>query len=454
MALACLGLSHHTAPAEVRERHAFPPSRMGEALVALCDYEAVGEAAMLSTCGRLEIYAELDDPELGIAQLKQFLTGFGHGNIGYDIEPYLYTLFDDAAIDHLLRVATGLDSMLIGEAEILGQVREAYLQAQRAHSLGNSLHRLFREALNAGSAARSQTAIGGKSVSIATAAIAMAKEHVGSLRGKTTLLVGAGKMGETAARRLKLEGARDVIVVNRTHERARELVMRLGVGHAVPLTALETVLVDADVVISSTGASHFVLTPEIVTRAMTARGGRPMFIIDIAVPRDVDPAIGRIPGVRIADIDQLAATVDVTLERRREAIPLVEAIVDEHLTRYHQWADARDVLPVIASLSKKADTIREAEIGRVFARCPSLSERDRVLIKGMSLTIVSKLLHSAMARIREKALGDHVAALEHARVLRELFELGDPMSAASEAVDAVEAALAHAQPAEHFAHLD
>jgi glutamyl-tRNA reductase len=417
---------------------------MGEALVALCDYEAVGEAAMLSTCGRLEIYAELADPDVGIAQLKQFLTGFGHGNIGYDIEPYLYTLFGDDAIDHLLRVATGLDSMLIGEAEILGQVREAYLQAQRAHSLGTSLHRLFREALNAGSAARSQTTIGGKSVSVATAAIAMAKEHVGSLRGKTTLLVGAGKMSETAARRLKLEGARDLIVVNRTHERARELVMRLGVGHAVPLADLAAVLPHADVVITSTGAEHFVLTPDLVSQAMAARRQRPMFLIDIAVPRNVDPEASRIPGVRVADIDQLAATVDVTLERRREAIPLVEAIVDEHLTRYHQWADARAVLPVIASLSKKAETIREAEIDRVFARCPSLTERDRVLIKGMSLTIVSKLLHSAMSRIREKALGDHVEALAHARVLRELFELGEiPTLAVDEA-----------QPAEQFAGRD
>ena len=252
-------------------------------------------------------------------------------------------------------------------------------------------------------------------------------------------------MSETAARRLKLEGARDLIVVNRTHERARELVMRLGVGQAVPLSALPSVLHHADVVIASTGADHFVLTPDLVAQAMTERSERPMFLIDIAVPRDVDPETGRIPGVRVADIDQLAATVDVTLERRREAIPLVEAIVDEHLTRYHQWADARAVLPVIASLSKKAETIREAEIDRVFARCPGLTDRDRVLIKGMSLTIVSKLLHSAMSRIREKALGDHVEALAHARVLRELFELGEiPTLAGDDAAN-------DAQSAEHFA---
>jgi len=425
MALACLGLSHHTAPAEVRERHAFPPSRMAEALVALCDYEAVGEAAMLSTCGRLEIYAELEDPELGILQLKQFLSGFGHASLGYDIEPYLYTLFAEEAGEHLLRVATGLDSMLIGEAEILGQVKNAYLQAQRARSLGTALHRLFREAINAGRAARSQTAIGDNSVSVATAAIAMAKEHVGTLRGKTIVLVGAGKMGEVAARRLKLEGADDVIVVNRSYDRARDLVRRLGVGRAAALGAIHDVLAGADVVITSTGAPHFMLTPEQLEGTMAQRPERPLFLIDIAVPRDVDPEAGRIPGVRVADIDQLAATVDVTLERRRQAIPLVEEIIAEHLMRYRQWYDSRAVFPIIASLSRKAETIRKGEVERIFARCPGLNERDQMLITGMSLTIVSKLLHSAITRIREKAAHDRAEALFHARLVGEMFGLDE-----------------------------
>jgi glutamyl-tRNA reductase len=423
MALACLGLSHHTAPAEVRERHAFAPSRMAEALVALCDYEAVGEAAMLSTCGRLEIYAELEDPELGILQLKQFLTGFGHAGLGYDIEPYLYTLFGDAAGEHLLRVATGLDSMLIGEAEILGQVKNAYLQAQRARSLGSSLHRLFREAIKAGRAARSQTTIGDDSVSIATAAIAMAKEHVGSLREKTIVLVGAGRMGEVAARRLKLEGANDVIVLNRSYDRARALVRRLGIGRAAALTAMNDVLAAADVVVTSTGAPHFMLTPEHIEHTMSARTNRPLFLIDIAVPRDVDPDVAQIPGVRIADIDQLAATVDLTLERRREAIPFVEEIITEHLARYRQWYDSRPVFPIIASLSRKAETIREGEVERIFARCPGLNDRDRMLITGMSLTIVSKLLHSAITHIREKAAQDQAEALFHARLVGEMFGL-------------------------------
>ena len=255
MSLVCLGLSHHTAPAEVRERHAFPEPRMSEALVALRDYEAVREAAMLSTCGRIEIYADVSDAEVGVDQLKQFLYSFRHGDVAYDIEPYLYTLYDADAATHVLRVATGLDSMLIGEAEILGQVKAAYDRAQRAGSLGSSLHRLFREALNAGKEARSRTTIGGESVSVATAAVATAKAWLGTLRGKTVALIGTGKMGKTTAHRLKLEGAGPIVVVNRTHERALEMVERLGDGWAVEFALIADALRAADVVITSTGSS-------------------------------------------------------------------------------------------------------------------------------------------------------------------------------------------------------
>ncbi len=423
MPLVCLGLSHHSAPAEVRERHAFPASRMGEALVALRDYGEVREAAMLSTCGRLEIYAELDNDDAGIGQLKEFLINFRHGAIAYDIEPYLYTLLGAEASEHLLRVATGLDSMLIGEAEILGQIKDAYHQAQRARSLGKTLHRLFREAINAGKAARSQTAIGDESVSVATAAIAAAKEHVGSLVGKTIVLIGAGKMGQTAAKRIKAEGAGSLLVVNRTHDRARDLVERLGTGEALELPALVHALEMADVVITSTGASHFVLTPENVGAAMLSRIDRPLCLIDIAVPRDVDPDVAHIPGVHVTDIDRLSRTIDVTLEHRRQAIPMVEEIIREHQFSFDQWYQCRAALPVIAMLSQKAESIRVSQAERLFGRCPGLSDRDRMLITGMSLTIVSQLLHSAISSIRCKFAGDHAEALAQARLIDELFEL-------------------------------
>ena len=432
MPLVCLGMSHHGAPADVRERHAFPAARMSEALIALLDYDTVHEAAMLSTCNRLEIYANIDNVDRGLGQLKEFLGNFRHGGLPYDIEPYLYSLLETEAVEHLMRVATGLDSMLIGEAEILGQVKEAYQQAQNARSLGKNLHRLFREALNAGKSARSSTEIGNESVSIATAAITMAKQHVGALRGKDVVLVGAGKMGRTAAKRLKIEGAGSLRVVNRTHERAKELVEHLGIGEALTLPALLGALRDADIVITSTGASHFVLTTDLIADAMKDRAQRPLFLIDLAVPRDVDPLVALIPGVLVADIDKLSETVDSTLEHRQQAIPLVEDIIHAHVVQFEQWYRSRVTAPVVASLARKAEALRQAELARFFARCPELDKRQRSLVTGLSLRIVSKLLHPAITAIRDCA-DDHVAeTVERARLIDEIFALSELSTLAEE----------------------
>ncbi|MGH7662392.1 MAG: glutamyl-tRNA reductase [Vulcanimicrobiaceae bacterium] len=423
MPLVCLGLSHRTAPVEVRERHSFGPDTLSETLTALRDYQAILEAAVLSTCGRIEIYAETDDFERGVEQLKRFLTSFRHGSVAYDMDSHMYTLLGRDAVEHLFRVATGLDSMLLGEAEILGQVKTAYVQAHRANSIGPSLHQLFREALSAGKTARSQTTIGNDSVSVATAAIAMAKQHVGDLQGKTVLVIGAGKMGTTAAKRLKAEGAR-LLLLNRSHKRAKGIVEALGAGEAAAMPKLGEALAQADVVITSTGASHFVVDPARVTEAMRLRPDRALFIVDIAVPRDVDPEVAHVPGVALVDIDALSAVVDETVENRRRAVPSVEEIIAEHTHRFVDWYRGRTTTPVIASLTQKADDIRQAELDRLFARCPELTERERMLITGMSMTIVSRLLHSAIVRIREKSTSDHTEALVHARIVDELFDLG------------------------------
>ncbi|MBV8068169.1 MAG: glutamyl-tRNA reductase [Candidatus Eremiobacteraeota bacterium] len=423
MPITCIGLSHHTAPVEVRERHAFPASRMAEALVALRDYEAVREAAMLQTCGRLEIYAELDDYERGVAQVKSFLANFRHGTTGYDIESYLYTRLGHEAVEHLFRVCTGLDSMLIGEAEILGQVKDAYVAASRAKSLGRTLHHLFREALAAGKTARAQTRIGGESVSMATAAVEAARARLGTLEGASILVVGAGKMGRTAVKRLRQEGARRVIVANRTIARSRGLVADAGFGEAVELPELVEALATADVVVASTGASSFVLDEERVRAAMARRPDRPLFIVDIAVPRDVDPAVTAIENVALVDIDGLKSVVNERLDLRREAIPQVEEIIAEYVQRFENWYRARVAVPVIARLTQKAEAIRAGELERLLARCPDLDERERMLVTGMTLTIVSKLLHSAILKIREKATSDRAEALSSARLLEDLFEL-------------------------------
>jgi glutamyl-tRNA reductase len=423
MPLVCVGLSHHTAPVEVRERHAFPASRMGEALIALRDYRVVREAAMLQTCGRLEIYAEVDDYETGIAEIKSFLTNFRHGSTGYDIESFLYTHLGQQAVEHLFRVSTGLDSMLIGEAEILGQVKDAYVQAQHAKSLGKNLHRLFHEALNAGKTARSQTGIARDSVSVATAAVEAAKTRLGTLAGKSVLVVGAGKMGRTAVRRLRDEGASHLIVTNRTMSRARELIAEAGFGEAVELPGLAEGLASADLVVASTGASHFIISVDRMREAMARRPDRPMFVVDIAVPRDADPAISEIPNVALVDIDGLKSVVEERLDARRAAIPDVEEIVDTFVERFGTWYRTRIAVPIISMLTQKAEAVRTAELEKLFARCPDLTEREQMLIAGATMTIVSKLLHSVILKIRQKATMDRAEALSHARVLDELFEL-------------------------------
>jgi len=420
--LVCLGLSHRTAPVAVRERHAFPPERMSEALVALRDYEAVIEAVMLSTCGRLEIYAELEDYETGVAQLKTFLANFRHGEV-LDLDSYLYTLLGTQAIEHLFRVCTGLDSMLIGEAEILGQVKDAYVHAQRAGSVGTGMHKLFREALHAGKAARTQTRIGEEFVSVASAAVDLAKQHLGKLTDKTVLVIGAGKMGRTAVKRLRAEGTKHLYITSRSMPGVREIIADVGAGQPLELTGLTQALSASDIVVTSTGASHFIVTAENVARAMHGRTHRPLFIVDIAVPRDVDPAVAHIDGVVLVDIDGLKNVVESNLETRREAIPLVEEIIAEYVVRFGQWYQSRIAVPVIASLTQRAEAIRLAEVERLFARCPALSERERMLITGMSLTVISKLLHNAVTKIRDKAVSDHAEALSHARMLDELFDL-------------------------------
>jgi glutamyl-tRNA reductase len=231
-------------------------------------------------------------------------------------------------------------------------------------------------------------------------------------------------MGSLAARRLRDEGASDIIVLNRSHHRAQDVASHLGpTARVAELPGLVNALKEADVVVTSTGASHFIITPGNVAEAMLSRPGRPLFIVDIAVPRDVDPEVVRIEGVGLVDVDGLKDVIDVTLDRRREAIPLVEEIIADHVDRFQQWYQSRVAVPVIASLTQKAEAIRETEIARLFGRCATLTERERTLITGMSLTIVSKLLHSAITRIRDKAVENRAEAITHARMLDELFEL-------------------------------
>ena len=369
MPLVCLGLSHQTAPVEVRERHAFPPSMMAEALIALRDYEAVREAAMLSTCGRLEIYAELEDYEAGVEQIKAFLHNFRHGDVGTTWTSYLYTLLGRAGDRTSLPRCDGprLDADRRSRDSRTSQRSRTFKPNRRTRSASRCTRSSAKRSTPARKRARS-TGIGGESVSVATAAIDLAKAHLGNLAGKTVLVVGAGKMGATAAKRLRLEGCTELLIANRSRVRARKVIDSLGTGTAIELPVLGDALRRADIVVTSTGAPHFLLDPASVAAAMRARPERPLFIVDIAVPRDVDPEVAGIPGVSIADIDALKGRGrSDPRDTVATAIPLVEEIIGEHVERYSRWYQARVAVPVVASLVQKAETIREAELERLFA---------------------------------------------------------------------------------------
>jgi len=393
MPIVVLGLSHKTAPPDVRNRHAFPAERVVEALGALRDYTAVEEAAVVSTCNRLEIYAEVSDFETGVEQIKNFLTTYRSMGIE-DFDKYLYTMLGAEAVEQLLRVATGIDSMLIGEAEILAQLKEAMVSAQTAHSIGPNLHRLFRLALEAGKRARSETGIGRDVVSLGSAAVELASRHC-DVRAASALVIGAGKMGGIVARHLAARGAADITIANRTPERARLLADAVG-ARVIDLAEIDGQLADVDLIISATGRGSYA-----VTAGMLLARERPLLIVDIAVPCDVEPAVANSPGVTLYELADLQDVIERTLEERRAEVPAVEAIVAESRRDYMRWYDQRAVVPMINRLREKAEAIRATEIERLFSRLPELDDATRDSIVAASISIINRLLHEPVTRLRE-----------------------------------------------------
>jgi glutamyl-tRNA reductase len=407
--LALVGISHHRAPVELRERVAV--DRAGAQAIARRLAEEAGEAVCLSTCNRTEVYvvgaAAQDSAEAALLALG-----------GEEVGPALYRLGDDAAALHLFRVAAGLDSMVPGEGEILGQVRSAY----EAGAPGPVLDRLFRQALHAGRKARTQTAIGESPASVSSAAAALAEQVFGELAGCRVVLVGAGKIGEAAARNLVARGAELAFVANRSPDRAERLAQRLG-GAVVPLDRAADELRSADVVVSSTGSPGIVLRREDVARALRGRKGRPLFLIDLAVPRDLDPAIAELDGCYLYDVDDLEAVVAETLAGRRREAERAERIVAEEAERFREWRASLDVVPAIASLRARAEEIRRAELRRAEARLGRLSEADRSIVESITAQIVNKLLHLPTVRMKQAAAA--ADGVLYAETVRHLFGLGE-----------------------------
>lgn len=407
--LVLVGISHHRAPVELRERVAL--DRAGAAELAGRLAGEGGEAVCLSTCNRTELYVVGEDGE---AASERALVALARE----EVAPALYRLRDAGAALHLFRVAAGLDSMVPGEGEILGQVRGAY----EAGSPGPVLDRLFRQALHAGRKARAQTAIGESPASVSSAAAALAEQVFGDLRGCRVLVVGAGATSEAAARNLVARGATLGAIANRSLDRARRLARKLG-GEALPLDQAEPQLATADVVVSSTGAAGLILDREQVARALRSRKGRPLFLIDLAVPRDLDPAIAELDGCYLYDVDDLEAVVTETLAGRRREAERAERIVAEEAERFRVWQASLEVVPAIASLRARAEEIRRAELRRAEARLERLTEAERSVVESITAQIVNKLLHLPTVRMKQAAAA--ADGVLYAEAVRHLFGLGE-----------------------------
>jgi glutamyl-tRNA reductase len=421
MRIHCIGLNHNTATLHLREQMAFNDQKASVSLARLgCGNLKIGslnEFVILSTCNRVEIYAV--GPVLDFPVLEQFLSDV-HGLDRESFTPHLYRLADEAAIQHLLEVAAGLDSLVVGEPQILGQVTQAYALARSQDLAGKVLSHLFESAIRAGKRARTETAIAQNPASIASVAVRLASQSVPDLASARVVLVGAGEMAENALQALRKRGVDRVMVINRTLERAQELAQRWN-GEAATFEKLPEAIHWADILISSTSAPHTLIHPQPVTEAMVDRVNRPLVMIDIAVPRDVDEQVGSIANVQLYDMDALQEHLDLSLEQRRREVPQVQWIIQEELTSFLAYLETLDVLPIIAEIRQKAELIRQHELEKTLRRLPNLSSQDRHSLEAMTLAMVKKILHEPILRLRSEAAGPEI--VEFTTITRALFGL-------------------------------
>ena len=411
MTLVLIGVNHKTAPIEVRERIAISREDLPETTRALAAEPGVAECMIVSTCNRVEILSAVESPAIELAS-------FLHRHFGLDpalLAPHLYEHRDQEAVRHLFRVAASLDSMVVGEPQILGQVKEAFAVARAAGTVSGQLEHLLQSAFAAAKKARSETGIGSNSVSIASVAVDLARKIFGSLEGRTVFLVGAGKMSEIAARHLVQQGAGAILVCNRTAERARRMAAEFE-GAVAPEVIDYSQLYDAasraDIVISSTGAPHPIFRPEHGQVFLHKRRNRPMFFIDIAVPRDVDPLMNKLDGIFVYDIDDLQqVAVSHMEERSREAID-AEALIAAEVERFHQRLRTVNVAPAIVALQKKAEEMRVAEIERIHSRLGTLTPEQLAAVEALTRGLVNKFLHQPMAALKQAAREGDAAKLD------------------------------------------
>ncbi len=416
MLVAVAGMSHRSAPVEVRERVAFPPCAGRSFLRRLKDDGVVSEAVLLSTCNRTEVYAVVEHE--GARGRVLDLLAEDRGVDRASLEQDTYWLTDAQAVRHLYRVASSLDSMVVGEGQILGQVREAYRAATEEHCAGQILNRLFHTSLRVGKKVRSETGIGDSSLSVPRVAVKLAEEVFGDLAGRRALVLGAGDMSELVVEHLKDRGIADLLIANRTPERATLLAERVG-GRAVPFDALPAELPEVDVVVSSTGSGEWVVRSETVAGALELRS-EPLFFIDIAVPRDIDPVVQTLRSVYLYDIDDLQAVVERNAEGRQDAAEEGEAMISPAVLEFMGWLSTLHVVPLIQELRDGAEQIRRHELARALKRL-ELSPEEAASVERMSHSLVNKLLHGPIQEIKARA--EAGSPLESSEIRRRLMAL-------------------------------
>lgn len=418
MKLHITGLNHRTAPVELREKLAFAQAHLQEALRQLMNKEGVREGLILSTCNRVEVALSLEQGD-GARLAERFFEETHHLPPGH-LSPYLYHYEDRDAIRHLFRVAASLDSMVIGEPQILGQLKEAYAVAKSAGCLNGFLENLLTRSFSVAKRVRTETSVGQSAVSVSYAAVQLAREIFGRLEGHAVLLVGAGKMSELAARHLRRAGASRILVTNRSAERAEQMAA-LFQGAVVPYERFASALSVADIVITSSAAPHFVITPEIMRAAIAQRRNRPIFLIDIAVPRNVDPAVNGVDNVFLYDIDDLGRVVERNRSLRLEEAAEAERIIEEEVERMLARLREREVTPTIISLQEQLEQLRRAELDRMKSRLADLTAEQREAVEALTKGLIAKIAHGPISELRRQAGRGDSHALHD--LIRRIFRL-------------------------------
>ncbi len=415
MALIAVGVNHKTAPVSIRERVSFAPERLAEALKELASTSQISEAAILSTCNRTELVCNSHD-----SNTDTIIDWFEHYHKldSKEVRPYIYVYPDQMAVRHVLRVASGLDSLILGEPQILGQVKDAYSKAEQAGTIGKLLNRLFQHTFSVAKQVRTDTAIGSSPVSVAFAAVSLAKQIFSNMAERTALLIGAGETIELAARHLHASGIGRIIIANRTVEKAHALAQEFG-GYAIALKEIPNHLAEADIIISSTASQLPILGKGAAETAIKQRKHRPMLMIDIAVPRDIEPEVGTLEDVYLYTVDDLQEIIQEGLKSRQEAAIQAEEIIDTQVAHFMGWIQSQDAFTVIRQFRDHAQQIRDTEIEKALRQLGNGENSEQVLQK-LAHALTNKLTHAPSAQIRQAGLDGRFELLDAARKLFEL----------------------------------